>query len=237
MTEPVLTKLIDIDARLEPATWDFAEERRAEIDAHWRLITAEKPLMFNGAVLLQHGWRLSGGVYSCAYAPVDYASFIAWIHFGAPGAPRRNGFAMAALRASDGAFILGRMAEHTVNAGKVYFAGGTPDLNDVTGEGRVDLGASMRRELFEETLLTAEEVDFETGWTLVEESYRAAFLKPARLPFPATEARRLILDRLSREERPELQDIVVVRSAGDIDMAVTPPFAAAYMARVLSGGG
>ncbi|MGL5117256.1 MAG: NUDIX hydrolase [Beijerinckiaceae bacterium] len=232
-----ITPLRSVDARLQPVDWPFAQERRAEIDTHWAKISSEKLGMFNGTVLLQHGWELSDGCYRCAYSPVDYASFIAWIRFGAPGVPRRNGFAMAALQAADGAFILGRMGEQTANAGLTYFAGGTPDMHDVTADGRVDLDGSMRRELFEETLLRPEEVVIGQDWTLVEDGSRAAFLKPARLPYPADEARRIILERLSAETEPELQDIVIVRTPNEIDVATTPLFAAAYMARAFSGGG
>jgi 8-oxo-dGTP pyrophosphatase MutT (NUDIX family) len=235
--QATIVPLRDVDARLEPASWAFADERKADIDGHWAELVARKPRMFNGKVLLQHRWSVIDGVYSCGYAPVDYASFLAWIRFGTPGAPRRNGFAMAALRAADGAFVLGRMGEHTANAGKVYFAGGTPDLEDIIGDGRVDLDGSMRRELFEETLLRPEEVAFGSDWTFIEDGYRAAFLKPATLVLPAMEARRVILDRLASEAEPELQDIVIVRSLADIDEAATPAFAAAYLVRALSGGG
>jgi len=230
----VITPLDRLDARAEPADWTFARERRAEIDAHWARRIAEKPRLFNGTVLMQHGWRLQGGVYEAAYSPVDYASFTAWIEWGRPGPPRRNGFAMAALRGACGAFLLGVMADHTANAGRIYFPGGTPDLSDLRPDGTVDLAGSLTRELFEETALRPDEVVIEDRWTLVEESYRAAFLKPARLVSDAETARRALLGRLRAETDQELADFHVVRSVADIIEARTPVFAAAYMRRELS---
>ena len=55
---------------------------------------------------------------------------------------------MAALRTRDGAFLLGEMGPHTMNAGKIYFAAGTPDRRDIFGE-KVDLAASVAREMTE----------------------------------------------------------------------------------------
>ena len=67
--------------------------------------------------------RLAG-----VYFETDYADFVAWRDFGHPGEPVENCFSMAALRSADGAFLLGEMAAHTVNAGRIYFPAGTPDL-------------------------------------------------------------------------------------------------------------
>jgi 8-oxo-dGTP pyrophosphatase MutT (NUDIX family) len=226
---PEITPLTRAEAWVEPAEWDFARDRRAEIDAHWAKQVWAKPKMFNGTVLMQHRWTLEGGVYRTAYTPVDYASFLTWIHFGQPGAPRRNGFAMAALRGADGAFLLGVMGQHTANAGKIYFPGGTPDLNDVTPEGKVDLAGSLTRELYEESALRPDEVVIDDRWVLVTESYRAAFLKPARLVYPAAEARELLLKRLATESDQELADFAIVRRPADIVQDRTPEFAQAYM--------
>ncbi len=233
MTEVLVRPLDGVEAHVEPVDWPFARERKDEIAAHWLELSTGNPAMFNGTVLLQHRWRIEGGVYRAAYTPVDYASFVAWIRFGQPGAPRRNGFGMGALRSADGAFVLGVMADHTVNAGKIYFPAGTPDLDDVTSDGRVDLAGSLSRELFEETALRPDEVEIEDRWTLVSEGYRDAFMKPARLVYGADEARRIMRERLSETDR-ELADIHLVRRPSDIIEARTPVFAAAYMRAIFA---
>jgi 8-oxo-dGTP pyrophosphatase MutT (NUDIX family) len=228
-----IVHLNGVDARLEPVPWPFAEEEAEAIAANWAKVSAGKPQMFNGTVLMQHRWAIRDGVYEAGYAPCSYASFVAWPALGKPGAPRRNGFAMAALRAADGAFLLGVMSRQTFNAGKIYFPGGTPDMGDVTADGRVDLATSLVRELTEETGLAIHEVEITPQWTLVADGHRAAFLKPARIALPAPEARALILSRL-RHTDGELADIAVVRAPADIDEAVTPDFAQAYMRAILA---
>ena len=55
-----------IEARLTPFEWPFVSARKAEIDAHWARLKAEKPAMFNGQVLLQH----RGG--SCRASEADH---------------------------------------------------------------------------------------------------------------------------------------------------------------------
>ncbi|MFM9973329.1 MAG: NUDIX hydrolase [Beijerinckiaceae bacterium] len=235
MNTVTMTRLERIEALYEPVDWAFAREQRSEIEAHWRKISAEKPALFNGIVLMQHRWSLDKGIYRTAYAPVDYASFTAWIRFGQPGTPRRNGFAMGALRAADGAFLLGVMGPHTFNAGKVYFPAGTPDMSDVTSANEVDLATSAIRELTEETGLLPEELQIGSHWTLVTESFRCAFMKSVQVNHDADTARKLILKRLKQDTDGELSDIVIVRSPADINEAMTPDFAKAYMRAAFEG--
>jgi 8-oxo-dGTP pyrophosphatase MutT (NUDIX family) len=230
----MIVPLGGLDLRYEPQPWAFAASRRAEIAAHWARLTEANPALWNGQVLVQHRWRVEDGIYRAGYMPVDYASFLAWRDFGWPDPPVRNGFGMAALRTSDGAFVLGEMAAHTANAGKVYFAGGTPDMSDVTDDGRVDIAGSLVRELQEETGLCAGEVVFEDNWTAVIDGTRVAFLKPARLNLPAEEARAVLSARQSALAERELSRIVIVRGPREIDPARMPGFAAEYMAAMFA---
>jgi 8-oxo-dGTP pyrophosphatase MutT (NUDIX family) len=225
-----IVPLRQIDAVFEQREWDFALSHREIIASHWEKLVLEKPRMFNGKVLMQHRWSLVDGVYRTAYAPVDFASFLAWQQLGKPGTARRNGFAMAALRSDDGAFLLGVMGA----AGKTYFAGGTPDMSDVTADGRVDLAGSMVRELSEETGLLPSEVTIEDRWVLALDSHRAAFLKPARTIYTAIAARAVMLDRIQTMADQELADIAIVRSVADLDEKRMPLFAVEYMRSVFA---
>ena len=163
-----------------------------------------------------------------SFFETDYAAFVAWKALGFPGGRVENGFSMAALRTADGAFLLGEMAAHTHNAGQIYFPAGTPDLEDVFGD-RVDLDASARRELKEETGIDASEAIVAPGWTVVLAPGRIAAMKRMTLPVSAEEARARIDALLAADPEAEFSRIHIVRSPADIDERLTPPFVAAYI--------
>lgn len=217
-----------IEAVLEPYDWVFPRQRHAEIQEIWARETAGKPHMFNGRVLIQHRGQVEGRVFRCGYSETDYRSFLAWQRMGNPPPQMRNGFAMAALQSADGAFLLGEMGAHTANAGKIYFAAGTPDFDDVIDD-RVDLAGSVLREMSEETGLLAHEVRVGKEWTAVLGSSRVAFMRPVRVDLPAAEARALMLERMKTLPEQELSDIHIIRSAADIDEARMPPFQQVYL--------
>jgi 8-oxo-dGTP pyrophosphatase MutT (NUDIX family) len=224
-----------VDARVEPYDWVFARENAALIAAHWAEITADKPAMFNGRVMLQHRAAIRDGVFEAGYFETDYAAFLTWRDIGHPGPIVRNGFAMAALRANDGAFLCGKMGDHTANAGKVYFAAGTPDREDARPDGTLDLAGSVTRELGEETGLRVEELQVGEGWTALIEQGRIAFMRDVIIDLPAEEARALMLERMKDLEEEELSDIVIVRDLTDTEKHDMPPFMRRYLAHIFDG--
>src|SRR5208337_2485789 len=166
-----IVEVAELDFAFEPKRWSFAEAEADRIASHWAELRERKPALFNGRVLLLGrrelascpggGLRLAG-----AYFETDYANFVAWRDLGRLGDAIENCFSMAALRGADGAFLLGEMAPHTMNAGKTYFPAGTPDPADIF-DGKVDLDASARRELLEETGIAADEAAIRPDWTVV----------------------------------------------------------------------
>ncbi len=223
MSAARIVEVDELDFALEPRAWDFSRERADDIRAYWEQRRLRQPSLFNGRVLLlgrhEFAKRLDGGAaLRGAFFEVDFAEFLAWRDFGYPGGAVCNGFSMAALQGSDGAFLLGEMNAHTANAGKIYFAAGTPDLSDVFGA-RVDLGASVMRELEEETGVAASETSFDPGWIVVNAPPRVACMKIMRLAIPAEAAKARIEAFLARETQPELARIHVVRELADLDPA------------------
>jgi len=221
--------LIDhIDFAFLPRRWTFAEQRRGDIEAHFAARRRETPALWNGRVLLLSDWSLERAHLQGTFFETDFASFIAWRDWDAPDPTVTNCFAMGALRAGDGAFLLGVMAPHTAAAGEIYFPSGTPDPHDIVGS-KVDLTASVLREMTEETGLTSAEFTAQPAWIGVFDGPMLSLMKPLDAPKPADALRGDILDRLAREAQPELSDIRIVRGPDDID-PMMPPFVLAFLA-------
>jgi 8-oxo-dGTP pyrophosphatase MutT (NUDIX family) len=229
LAEVVVTPVTSIEARLLHTDWPWAHDNRKRIEAHWRALTAANPALYKGRVLIRRAQTLVDGRLSLGYIETDYASFISFRDFGFPDPTSGNSFAMAALRASDGAYILGQMAGHTANPGKVYFPAGTPDPGDVLPDGTVDLAGSVLRELEEETGLTAGDVEVTGNWDVVFAGGRTAMMREVRVPMSAEELRSRIRAFLATEARPELSDVRIVRGIGDIDAEAMPLFMQGFL--------
>jgi 8-oxo-dGTP pyrophosphatase MutT (NUDIX family) len=224
------SEIFDLE-RLElaytPQPWRFADERRAEIDRHFATLRQATPALWNGRMLLLREHAIGGKVFRGSFLETDFASFVAWRDWGFPDAGVLNCFAMGALRAGDGAYLLGVMGRQTVNAGKIYFPAGVPDRDDIVGD-RVDLARNVRREMAEETGLGPDDYQAEDRWVCVRTGLRLAMMKPLYVPETAERLRGRILAHLAREPEPELADIRIVRNAADLDERM-PPFVIAFL--------
>jgi 8-oxo-dGTP pyrophosphatase MutT (NUDIX family) len=233
-----ILEVAELDLRLAPFDWPFASERACEIEAHWEERAKAQPSLFNGRVLLmsRHAFetRADGKiVLRGAYFETDFAAFLAWRDFGFPDASVCNGFSMAALRGTDGAFLLGEMASHTSNAGAIYFAAGTPDTQDIVGD-RVDLMANLTRELEEETGIAARETTYGASWIVVDAPPRIACIKIMRLGVPAATGKARIEEFLARDPRAELSAVHVVGGIDDAVPARTLDFIRDFLAYALA---
>jgi len=233
MSDPAIFSVERLDFTFAPKPWAFALERRAEIEAFFAALQREKPEIWNGRVLLLHSRAVREGVFSGEFLETDYASFSAWIAWDCPPAGVCDCFGAAALKARDGAFLLGVMAPQTFRAGHIYFPCGTPDSSDIIG-GKVDLDFSVRRELEEETGLKATELELAPGWTTVIDGSAIAQLKLMRSADTAEVLRARILKHIEREARAELADVRIVRGPQDFDDAM-PGFVTTFLRSEFSG--
>ncbi|MCZ8313865.1 NUDIX hydrolase [Phreatobacter sp.] len=224
-----------IDATIEDRTWPYAETHAQAIEAAWTRAREATPALFDGEVLVIAERRVNDDRFEAVYRPVRYSQFLHYMRHGEADGMTRNGFALAGLTSAEGALMMGVMGGHTANAGKVYFPGGTPDMSDVV-EGRLDLEGSARRELEEETGLSAEEITAEAGFWMTEDDKRTAFIKVMRSALPADALRARILDALAGQAEPELSDIHIVRGPGDLLPERMPAFQLAYARWWLEGG-
>ena len=227
MTSLVIHRVTTLDLAVRPIAWPFAEERRAEIAAHFAEKQRERPKMWNGRVLLGRDAVFTDGHLAATYFETDFASFLAWRDWGFPDKAVFNGFGMGALRASDGAFIMGEMAQHTANAGRIYFPSGTPDLDDVS-DGALDIPGSVIRELGEETGLTAADYRTQSDWHCVVTGPSIAMIQIINLDMPGDVARARIEANLAREAEPELSAIHLVRGMSDLTPTM-PRFVTAFI--------
>ncbi len=234
MTPPEPVRIETIDAIsyrfIEGDVWPYARDHAAEIEAHWQKRLAKNPHLYNGRVLLMHPPQRSadGRGFEGTCFSVDFKSFTAWRDLGFPDRSRVNLFAMAALRTSDGAFLLGEMGAKTASAGRIYFPAGTPDHTDLI-DGQLDLEGSARRELTEETGFTLEDVAADEGWTVVSEGAYVACLKVMRLPYPAAEAVARVDRFIAQEKSPELVRVIAMSSPADFIRERMPVFMCAYL--------
>lgn len=220
--------VLSVSLVLEDGGWPEAEARRGEIEAHFAARQAANPHLWNGDVLLLRAHHFADGHLEGRVRQSDFAAFLWWRDQGWPDLGMVNVFALAALEGADGAFLMGVMGAHTSSAGRIYFPGGTPDLSDLSADGRLDLEASVWRELQEETGLAAADVARDAGFTAVFDGPRLALLRRLVLPEPAQDAAHRIRAFLARDRLPELSDMAIVRNVRDITPQMAP-FAVAYM--------
>jgi len=232
MTLPVIHRVTQLDLKFQPWSWPFADERRADIAAHFALKQREKPKMWNGPILLARNPVFTANRFSASYFDIDFASFLAWRDWGFPDKGVFNGFGMGALRCSDGAFVLGEMSQHTANAGRIYFPSGTPDLNDVR-DGAVDMSGSVGREVEEETGLTSADYRAGAHWDCVVSGAVVAMIRILEVDSSGEALQAGIEANLARQSQPEFSAIHLVRAASDLTPAM-PRFVTAFIEQQLA---
>jgi hypothetical protein len=227
MTLPVIHRVATLDLSLQPWSWPFADEHRADIDAHFASQRVAKPQLWNGRILLGRNPVFAGDRFSAGYFEADFAGFLAWRDWSFPDPEVFNGFGMGALRCADGAYVLGEMGQHTANAGRIYFPSGTPDLDDIR-DGAVDIPGSVGREVEEETGLTAADYRAGAHWDCVVSGAAIAMIRILDVEMPGEALRARIEANLARQHQPELAAIHLVRATSDLTAAM-PRFVTAFL--------
>jgi 8-oxo-dGTP pyrophosphatase MutT (NUDIX family) len=226
---PVPIKTLDL--HLRPGSWGFAEAEKRRIEEHWRKLAGDNPKIWNGDVLICTNAELKDGGLQGDFLKTDYASFVAWRDWGWPDRSVRNLFGSAAVLSSDRAVLYGRMAGHTLNAGKIYPPGGSLEMMDVKADGRVDVMGSITRELEEETGLKA--ADAETGELLaIFDERRLSVAQVFRFADTAEALAAKVRKYLHSAHEDELSDIEIIGSSSQF-VTTIPPYAVA-LARYLT---
>ncbi len=223
MTGVSVEAIAGTDLRLEPFEWPFAADRRPDIDRHWQALEAEKPGIWNGAIVLTRKGRIEGDCYRGTCFVTDYASFVAWRAWGWPDPEIVDCFGAALVLSRDGALLYGRMAGSTLNAGHVYPPSGSIDLEDVTPEGRINVEGSLVRELAEETGLAASEARPGQLWA-VRDGCRMCLARELWFDEDAERLGGRIEAFNAAQAHPELDGVVILRSPPN-GIEGIPPYA------------
>ncbi len=199
-----------------PYRWAFAEARAAEIAAHWDEQRAANPSYFNGTVLMLADYRISGDDLVANAFVTEFRSYLFWRSLGFPDAGAIDGFGSAVIRASDGSLLLGRQRNGQMNAGLDYLPGGFIDSRDIGADGRIDIVASVAREVAEETGLRLDELAVEPGFVVTRIGTQLSIGVPFRSALDSAALRRRVEAHIESEPDGELQSVRCVAKMADL---------------------
>jgi 8-oxo-dGTP pyrophosphatase MutT (NUDIX family) len=215
----VILPVDEIDVRLDPAQHPFEVGREDAIAENWQREIAAKPALFDGTVVLLSEFGYDGGRLFGRCHAVGYSTFLYWRKDRV--ATAAHAFAHPMLVTKDNALVAIRMAAHTVNAGRVYFAAGSFEPEDFP-DGVVDAHGNMVREVREETGLDISGARrAERHYALATERgtviFRCYFLDET-----ADEIAARIRDFVAGESEPEIEEPVIIRNADDLPDGLMP---------------
>lgn len=226
--------------RVSPERWPFSIREANAIDAAWERQRAANPHYFNGIVHLlrsdtvklhqaPYGASLNGELWA-----TDFKAFLHWRGAGIAHAAALDCFGSAAIRSADGCLMLGRQRVG-LNAGRTYLPGGLIDDRDVGADGSIDIDASIIRELAEETGLDAARLTRVPGYLVI----RTGPMVAIGVIFDAAESAMVLRERIRRhiaaEAQPELADMAIIATCGDLDQHDVPRYTRLAVEYVLSG--
>ena len=205
----------------------FEVENHDAIAVTWQRLQAENPALYNGRTVLAESWSVHDGVFSAVCREVDYATLLHWLK-GSRGnswAVPLHFYAAPAIISGDSKALMGRMAAHTANAGRIYFPSGSMEREDFTN-GMADFAGNMRREVLEETGLDLNDARASQGYLLWQGRGVAALIREYRFEETAETLRRKMLDFCRSEKSDgELEDIMAF-GPGETDLAMPGPMRA-----------
>jgi 8-oxo-dGTP pyrophosphatase MutT (NUDIX family) len=200
--------------RLDPGPHPFERENGPAIDANWHEETARNPALFDGQVVLLSRLDYEGGRLEGTCHAVRFATFMLW-RKTRPRGSAEHAYAHAVPVTSDNALILIRMAGHTVNAGRAYFAAGSFEPQDFR-DGMADIDLNMVREVAEETGLDLSVRARDPHYHLRSSEGASVIFRRYYLPEPAETIADRIRAFVAAEAEPEIEGPIIVRSPRDL---------------------
>jgi 8-oxo-dGTP pyrophosphatase MutT (NUDIX family) len=219
---PAGIRLDRVEIRLEDLPHRHDEIHGEAIAAHWREAVARRPLLYDGEVVLGSSWSIAGGALDVRMRKVRYSTLLHWL--ATPGAAAGdmagNGaihvYAAAAMIGADGRAILGRMAAHTANGGRIYLPSGSLEPSDFS-RGVADLPANMAREVMEETGIDLSRGRAAPHFLAYRHAATMALVRPVIFRDSSKELLGEIKSFLAGEEQPELQEVLSLAPGEAVD--------------------
>jgi 8-oxo-dGTP pyrophosphatase MutT (NUDIX family) len=233
-----LTRVLDTRLTLTDEPWPFARQHAREIDAHWDERRRTHPNYFNGAIHLMLSATKAvapGGVLSARFVKTDFKSFLYWRETGYPPAGTADAFGSGIVVTSDGAVLLGRQSSGNINSGLAYPPGGFIDARDIDGSGRIDIDASIARELMEETGIDPAALTPRPGYLAVEIGPLVSIARVFQIDLTGEAVQARVAAHLAADPNPELAGVVLVWQGSDLDALGVPPFAQLEVEAVFAG--
>ncbi|MCU0955636.1 MAG: NUDIX hydrolase [Hyphomicrobium sp.] len=213
--------------------WDFARSHSDQIDAHWNLRVASNPSFFNGRIYMLADYRITGDTLAGELMEVEFKQFLYWKENGFPDKAVFDVFGSGLIRSSEGAVLLGRQRSGNLNEGWVYLPGGFIDPRDADADGRVDIRASVLREVQEETGLGPDQLTVRNGFLVTtigqQVSIAVDLISKEDAPSLHARVRRALVDGSDFE----LDDVVTVTSAEEVAKLKVPAYAETLLSHVL----
>lgn len=212
------------DLRAGDGRWPYAEASAVAIDRHWARRRSETPGFFDGTVYVVGAHRIDGGRLSGTLLPVAFRSFLYWRDQGFPESGVRDGFGSALIRSAEGHILLGRQNPGRLNSGLSYLPSGLIDPRDVAGDGRVDIAASIRREVREETGLGDADLEPRPGFVLTLAGAQLSIAAEFQSPLAAAALAARIGAHIAGEDDPELAGVSFIACRADLAGLALPRF-------------
>lgn len=223
------------ELRVGDGVWAYARDQAGAIDEAWQRALIDNPNYFNGVVHLIDELSVDADGLSARLLKTDFKSYLYWRMAGFPECGVLDGFGSALIRSLDGAIVLARQRAGNVNGGLVYLPGGFIDGRDVGPGGAIDIGASIARELAEETGLGARDLRIEPGFYVTQTQAHVSVAVDYRAAVDALELKARIEQHIARDAASELTEVVLIRQTGDLAALAMPAYARQLVAALFDG--
>lgn len=213
----------DITIAVDPAPHPYETAMAEAIESNWAAEQAANPALHNGRVCMLAEAALRGGRLSGRCHLVRFATLLYW-RKNRESTTVEHVFAHAMPVSSDGALIAVRMGPLTANPGRIYFAAGSFDHDDIS-DGLIDVKGNMRREVLEETGLDLHDARADFGYRLYARDGNVVLLRRYRFDMTANEIADRIAGHVARDDEPEIEEPVIIRAGEALPGGLMPHMA------------